>query len=610
MCGIAGAIGKIEISPERLRHTLKLMHHRGPDDIKSEIISIGRHRVSLLFSRLSIIDLDPRSMQPFTRGHLTIITNGELYNHIELKAELSSLGHKFRTLSDTEVMLAAWQEWGEKALHRMEGMWAFVLIDKMKNQLTLCRDRFGEKPLFMWTYRGVLYFGSEPKYIAGLAGSKPEVNTNQIQRFLVNGYKSLHKRPQTFLKDIQEVPQAHYITFYDGQPSSPKPYWSLKYRPENISRDIAIEGVRHHLKNSLRLRMRADVPVAFCLSGGVDSTALCGIASKETNNDIKTFSIIDSDERYNEKKNIDEQVKYIGCQNHQLPTNTRNFFDRLAKLIRYHDKPVATLTYYLHSFMSEQIADSGCRVAISGTGADELFTGYYDHYSFWLAEMSNKSNHSQLKSDWADSYGKYVQNPKLKDPDVFTENPNYRDHIYLNSERFCSWLNEPFNEPFNENTYCKNTLRNRMLNEINHETIPVILREDDLNSMFYSVENRSPYLDKNLAEFLFTIPSEHLIHNGYPKYLLRSAAEDYVCKTVLWDKRKRGFNAPIDSLIDRTDKETRERLLSDSPIFDLVKRNAIEGFLKEDLNENSFSKNLFSFISVKLFLEHHREWTP
>lgn len=610
MCGIAGAIGRIEISPERLRHTLKLMHHRGPDHFKSEIISIGHHRVSLLFSRLSIIDLDPRAMQPLTRDHLTIVTNGELYNHIELKAELSNLGHKFRTRSDTEVMLAAWQEWGEKALDKMEGMWAFVLIDKVKNQLTLCRDRFGEKPLFMWTHNGVLYFGSEPKYIARLAGSKPDVNIDQVQRFLVNGYKSLHKQPQTFLKNIREVPPAHYITFYNGQLSLPKPYWSLKYKPESISRESAIEGVKYHLKNSLRLRMRADVPVAFCLSGGVDSTTLCGIAAKEINNDIKTFSIIDSDERYNEKKNIDAQVKYIGCQNYQLPTNTKKFFDRLAKLIKYHDKPVATLTYYLHSFMSEQISNSGCRVAISGTGADELFTGYYDHYSFWLAEMSNKSNHSQLKSDWAASYGKYVQNPKLKDPDVFSNNPNYRGHIYLNSEHFCSWLNEPFKEPFKETRYSRNNLRNRMLNEINHETIPVILREDDLNSMFYSVENRSPYLDKNLAEFLFTVPSEHLIYNGYPKYLLRSAGEDYVCKSVLWDKRKRGFNAPIDSLVDRNDRETKERLLSDSPIFDLVKRDAIEIFLKADLSENSFSKNLFSFISAKLFLEQHREWIP
>ena len=260
--------------------------------------------------------------------------------------------------------------------------------------------------------------------------------------------------------------------------------------------------------------------------------------------------------------------------------------------------------------MSEEIAKSGCRVAISGNGADELFTGYYDHYSFWLAEMRNEANFPRLKSDWTASYGAYIQNPKLQDPLVFSKNPCERDHIYLNAEQFCNWLIEPFNEPFSEKAYCEIILRNRMLNEIKHETIPVIQHEDDRNSMFFSVENRSPYLDRNLAEFLFTVPTKHLIHNGYAKYLLRSAGEGYVCNSVLWDKRKRGFNAPMDNLIDRKDSKTRERLLSNGPIFDLVRRDIIEAFLERDLTANSFSKNLFSFISVKLFLEHYRDWKP
>ncbi|MBH67605.1 MAG: asparagine synthase (glutamine-hydrolyzing) [Rhodospirillaceae bacterium] len=610
MCGIAGAIGRLDILPERIKRTLQLMKQRGPDGTNARIISMGNVRVTLLFSRLSIIDLEPRAMQPFTRGKLTIVTNGELYNHIELKAELSNLGHSFQTQSDTEVMLAAWQQWGARSLDKMEGMWAFALFDEGKGLLTLCRDRFGEKPLYMWTYKGVLYFGSEPKYIAALAGKKPDVNQEQIRRFLVNGYKSLYKNSQTFLNDVQELPAAHYLSLSSQRKSRPVSYWSLSYEPQNMSQETAIEGARYHLKNSVHLRMRADVPVAFCLSGGIDSTTLCGIAAKEANRDFKTFSILDGDERYNEKKNIDAQVKYLGCSNHKIRTSKKGFFDRLSKLVGYHDKPVATLSYYMHSFMSEEIAKSGCRVAISGNGADELFAGYYDHYSFWLAEMRNETNFPKLKSDWAASYGAFIQNPKLQDPMVFSKNPFERGHIYLNAEQFCNWLIEPFNEPFTEKKYCVDVLRNRMLNEIKHETIPVIQHEDDRNSMFYSVENRSPYLDKNLAEFLFTVPSKYLIYNGYAKYLLRSASEGYVCKSVLWDKRKRGFNAPMDSLIDRKDSDTRERLLSDGPVFDLVRRDAIEAFLDQDLTANSLSKNLFSFISVKLFLDHYRDWKP
>ena len=609
MCGIAGAISKIDISSERINQTLGLMKNRGPDGSRSEVIIFNNHKIFLLFSRLSIIDLEPRAMQPFSRGALKIITNGELYNHIELRKELNSLGHHFKTKSDTEVMLAAWEQWGESSLDRMEGMWAFALVDIDKQQITLCRDRFGEKPLYVWETSEAYYFGSEPKYLATLAGIKPNINYEQISRFLVNGYKAIYKRPQTFFQNFGEIAPSNYLTFSDNGSSSRARYWDLKYAPAHMDEKTAVDGVRAHLKNSMKVRLRSDVPVALCLSGGVDSTILSGMAVQDFNENIGTFSIIDDDERYNEKENIDAQVSFLGCTNYKIHTSQDNFWDRMSKLIAYHDKPISTLSYYLHSFMSEQISNSGCRVAISGNGADELFAGYYDHYSFWLAEMSSRSNHSKLIADWTNRYGKYVQNPILQNPDVFLHNSAQRDHIYLNAEEFSSWLIEPFCEPFTESRYSDNILRNRMLNELKHETIPVILHEDDRNSMFYSVENRSPYLDRNLAEFLFTVPSRHLIKDGFAKYLLRSAGTGYVSETVLWDKRKKGFNAPIDSLINRKDPQTKDRLLSQSPIFDIVKKEKIERFLHQDMKDNSLSKNLFSFVSVKLFLEHHEGWT-
>ena len=609
MCGIAGAISKIDISSERINQTLGLMKNRGPDGSRSEVIIFNNHKIFLLFSRLSIIDLEPRAMQPFSRGALKIITNGELYNHIELRKELNSLGHHFKTKSDTEVMLAAWEQWGESSLDRMEGMWAFALVDIDKQQVTLCRDRFGEKPLYVWETSEAYYFGSEPKYLATLAGIKPNINYEQISRFLVNGYKAIYKRPQTFFQNFGEIAPSNYLTFSDNGSSSRARYWDLKYAPAHMDEKTAVDGVRAHLKNSMKVRLRSDVPVALCLSGGVDSTILSGMAVQDFNENIGTFSIIDDDERYNEKENIDAQVSFLGCTNYKIHTSQDNFWDRMSKLIAYHDKPISTLSYYLHSFMSEQISNLGCRVAISGNGADELFAGYYDHYSFWLAEMSSRSNHSKLIADWTNSYGKYVQNPILQNPDIFLHNPAERDHIYLNAEEFSSWLIEPFYEPFTESRYSDNILRNRMLNELKHETIPVILHEDDRNSMFYSVENRSPYLDRNLAEFLFTVPSRHLIKDGFAKYLLRSAGTGYVSETVLWDKRKKGFNAPIDSLINRKDPQTKDRLLCQSPIFDIVKKEKIERFLQQDMKDNSLSKNLFSFVSVKLFLEHHEGWT-
>jgi asparagine synthase (glutamine-hydrolysing) len=189
-------------------------------------------------------------------------------------------------------------------------------------------------------------------------------------------------------------------------------------------------------------------------------------------------------------------------------------------------------------------------------------------------------------------------------------NPAVRGHIYLNADLFQQWLVRPFAEPFEEIRFTDNLLRNRMLNELFHEATPVILKEDDLNSMYYSVENRSPYLDRGLAEFLYTVPAEHLIKDGYAKWLLRAAGEGVVADPVRLDKRKRGFNASIDSLVDRANNETRDRLLADGPIFDIVRRDAIESFLDGSMADNSFSKFLFSFISAQTFLEHHRDWRP
>jgi asparagine synthase (glutamine-hydrolysing) len=610
MCGIAGAIGATIPSPDRIARTLQLMSRRGPDGGRIHQERLGDQQVTLLFTRLAIVDLDERSMQPFIQDDLVLITNGELYNYVELKRELEALGQSFRTTSDTEVLLQAWRHWGDRAFDRMEGMWAFALIDRRHGRVILSRDRFGEKPLYLWRQDDTLYFGSEVKFLASLSGRKPEVNTEQIKRYLVTGYKSLYKRPRSYYRDVEELPAASYAMLEDAGPILPVRYWQLDYRPRAMTMAEAVAGTTAALDEAVRIRLRADVPIAFCLSGGIDSTTLVGIAAKRYGQALHTFSIIDSDERYHELDNIEATVKFLDCESFRVHTGTDGFFERLRALVAYHDAPVATITYYLHAFLSEAIHARGYRVAISGSAADELFTGYYDHYSMWLAEMSGRPGFPRRMEDWRSSYGAYVQNPVLKDPLAFVRNPAERGHIYLNADLFRHWLVEPFDEPFEETRFTDNLLHNRMLNELFHEATPVILKEDDLNSMYYSIENRSPYLDRRLAEFLYTVPAEHLIKDGYAKWLLRAAGEGVVVDRVRLDKRKRGFNASIDSLVDRTNNATRERLLADGPIFDIVRREAIESFLDGSMNDNSFSKFLFSFISAQLFLEHHRDWRP
>ncbi len=603
MCGIAGSFGPIEPDRESIARTLKLMSNRGPDAHGCRKLTVRGQPLALLHSRLSIIDLDERANQPFAADGCVLSFNGEIFNFVELRRELEALGHKFATQSDTEVIIKAYRHFGDGFVDRMEGMWAFALVDERKQVLILSRDRFGEKPLYYAEWGGVLYFASEAKALAALANRIPSPDHEQVRRYLVNGYKALYKSPRTYFTDIHEFPAASYAIISTPQMATPIRYWRLEYAPQAISRSDALAEVRERLMRAVEIRMRADVPIAFCLSGGVDSTALALIANKQFGRDISTFSIIDQDQRYDESENLEVTVSELGCSHEFIETSTDHFLDGMRDLVAYHDAPVATISYYVHAFLSEAISKAGFKVAISGTGADELFTGYYDHYGYWLASQSARPDFDDLIMDWRESLGAFVQNPLLQDPRAFAKNPGQRGHIYLNSEHFSALLRDPFEEVFAETRYSGDLLRNRMLNEIHHEAIPVLLREDDLNSMRWSVENRSPFLDRSLSEFLFTVPNEHLIDRGYTKSLLRDAVADLTQTDVIWDKRKRGFNASIDSVLDRNDPDTIECLLAPGPIFDIVDRNAMEGLLTKDMTDNSYSKFLFSFVSSKMFLE-------
>jgi asparagine synthase (glutamine-hydrolysing) len=603
MCGIAGAFGPLVPPSGRVDRTLALMAKRGPDAKGVYQSYLDSQPVTLLHSRLSILDLEPRSNQPFRSEGCVLVYNGEIYNYLELKKELSDRGARFETDSDTEVIIKAYREWGPDCLERFEGMWAFALLDEREGRLWLSRDRFGEKPLYYALWDETLYFASEVKFLASLSGRNPSVNRNQICRYLVNGYRALYKQPETFFDDVTELPAASMAILRGREKLEPRQYWQLHYRPQSMTMDEALEGVRAHLFQAMKIRLRADVPIAFCLSGGVDSTALASIATKHFGSDIHAFSIVDSDERYDESQNIALTVQELACRHHITHIKTDNFFERMTDLVDYHDAPVATISYYVHAFLSEAISSAGFKVAISGTGADELFTGYYDHYGFWLAEMYKRHDHPQLLEDWREGYGAHVRNPVLQDPLAFHHNPDRRDHIFLNRDLFNSFLLDPTEEDFHESRYSDSLLRNRMLNELHNEVVPMILHEDDLNSMCWSVENRAPYLDRGLAEFLASVPTDLLIHNGYTKWLLRAAVRDLAPAPVINDKHKRGFNASIDSLVDCNDADTIDRLLSPGPIFDFVKRDRMERFLTGDFTDNSLSKFLFSFISAKLFLE-------
>lgn len=602
MCGIAGILGRT-LNAAETATVQRLLRQRGPDAAGVWQGTMRGTPLTLIHTRLSIIDLDRRADQPFVTERCVVVFNGEIYNYRELRAELVARGARFTTDSDTEVLAAAYAEWGAGCVDRFEGMWAFALFDRGDETLLLSRDPFGEKPLYHTLAPGALAFASEAKALPALTGVPLTPNRRQLQRYLVNGYKALYKQPATWFEAVDELPAASSATLTAVAAPQPQRYWDLVYAPRPMSLAEAEDGARDRVRRALELRLRADVPVAFCLSGGVDSSVLACLAARDFGQQIHAFSVIDSDARYDETDNIDVTVAALGCDHHIVRTSPNGFLNRLARQVAYHDAPVATISYYVHDFLSEAIAEHGYKVAISGTGADELFTGYYDHYGYWLAAMADRPDFDTLLEEWRGGYGAVVRNPVLKDPLTFARNPAERGHIYLDRAIFNAQLREPLDEDFFEADYTPDTLRNRMLNELRHESVPVILHEDDRDSMRHSVENRSPYLDRELATFLFSVPPEHLIHDGMPKWLLRNAGAGTVPDAVRLDRRKRGFNASIDSLLDRRDAETRERLLAPGPIFDIVDRDAFTAIMDRDMTENSFSKFLFSFVSAKLFLE-------
>jgi asparagine synthase (glutamine-hydrolysing) len=584
------------------------MHRRGPDHAGAVSREIGRGRVAqLLSTRLDVVDLTERANQPLRVRSKTIVYNGELYNYRELRTDLEREGEQFASDSDTEVLVRSLARWGEGALDLCEGMWAFALHDESDGSVTLCRDRFGEKPLWLHRGAGGLTFASEPKGVFALLGRALEPDLEQVRRYLVTGYRTLWTdADRSFFHGLELLPAATLLRIDADGRESRRRYWEPEFRPdEDMTYRDAVAGVRERVLKTVDLRLRADVPVAFCMSGGVDSTSLIAAAKSVCGYDVHGFTVVNEDARYDEREAVAGTVEALGVRHTEVQLERDRFLPRLRELVRYHDAPVATISYYVHWRLMEGIAQDGYRVSVSGTAADELLTGYYDHHLAYLAEVRDLPElHAASVGAWEREIQPLVRNPHLGDPDLFVRDPGFRGHIVLDANAFADFLAGGYRpEPFRERSYADDLLRNRMLNELQHETVPVILQEDDLNSMFWSVENRSPYLDRSLAEFCYRIPTRHLVRDGRAKAVLRDAMRGIAPDHVLDEPRKVGFNAPIEALLDLDDADVRAELLADSPIFEVVRRDRIAALLDERELPNSRSKFLFSFVSSKLFLD-------
>ena len=606
MCGISGYYGNKFISRKVLLNTLNLMKSRGPDFSKYYTYVKGHKTINLLHSRLSIIDINKRSNQPFVIGNYSIIFNGEIYNFKELRQKLIDKKISFLTSSDTEVLLKYFIEYNEKCLDFFEGMWSFAIYNKHNGELFLARDRFGEKPLFYFKDGQDFYFGSEIKYLKSLCLSKFKINTDKIYRYLNFGYKSLCKDNKTFFDKIYSLNPGEYIKINKSK-FLKKKYWDLKEEKKyKIDYSEALEESGRLLQKSIGLRTRSDVPITVCLSGGVDSSVIASYCVKKLNLDIKTFSIIDKDERYNEKRNIKIILNDLKCKNKIININKKGFLNKLSDLVKYHDSPVASLAQYLHSLLMQQVNKDGYKVVLSGTAADEIYSGYYEHFllNFYHIRKNLPLYKSELKF-WKKNILPSIRNPYFRNHKLYVDNKNFREHIYDRYEELGSFLNSPLKNDFKEKKYSLNLYNNRKLNELFCETTPIILQNEDLNAMKYSIENRSPFLDKDLIKFMFSINPSFNIRNSISKNLLRKSSENFVNNKVLFDKSKKGFNCAIDSLINLNDNKFNVSFFNDENISQFIDTKKLLKILRMKKKPNYLSKFLFNVINVKFFFEHN-----
>lgn len=608
MCGIAGYIGRKQINLKFIKQTLDMMKNRGPDARKYANIDGKKNNIVFLHSRLSIIDLKTRSNQPFKYKNLTMIFNGEIYNYLELRKLLEKKSYNFETNSDTEVLIKLIHYFGNNAFKLLEGMWALAIYNNDTNELILSRDRFGEKPLYILKQSDGIFFGSETKFIESLSNSLQKPNLSKCSSFLNYGYNSVFNDNKTFKKNIKTLDPAELFFINEKLNLSSAKYWQINTNQETkLKINEVFEKINELITSSLKIRLRSDVKNVFCLSGGIDSGSLVSIAKKKFNQTVDTFSIIDQQStKYNELTLIEHTLKDTKSKKNFVYTENIKFFDTLKRVVGYYNSPILTVNYLLHAIMLEKIKEKGFKVVLSGNGADEIFAGYYDHYLFHLADLRQYFSNLEFKKNyisWKKNLLPILRNKNYKNFEKYFKN---RDKQFFLNINFNKMLKKDSNNfiPIKFNGF-QSYLKNNMINQLPERLSPILFM-DDLNSMMSSVENRTPFLDSKLVEFMFSLPSNIFIKNGFSKYLLRKSMKNILNEKIRTARRKYGFNASLQSFKDFNKKSYIENIFDhEKNIKNLININLFYKYVNSinftDMNDEE-SKFLFRVASVTCFL--------
>lgn len=586
MCGLVAVLQPHEGLPvallERMRDRLL---HRGPDEGQCRVIRESGGTVSLAHRRLSILDLRSVSNQPFESGsrRKVMVFNGEIYNFVEIRVELSSLGYSFTTDSDTEVLLAAYEHWGEACVQHLNGMFAFVIWDRDLNKAFVARDRFGEKPLFYARLaNGGIAFASEIKALTAFSEVECSADINQVDKAL-NGVV-IQSQEKTMFRGVRRFMPAHSAwidlsgDFYDY-----RRYWTPDYdgcEESDVPFPELVDQFGELLKRSVNLRSRSDVRGAACLSGGLDSSALVGLLCNS--DDKRGFRLKETisarfpnDPTIDEGEYIDMVLKSTSLKGAALEVSPSGLLQNVRRLHWHHEENIPSTSMYLEWCVMERAKELGYKVMIDGQGADELLGGY--QYFFQYLQMDQYTN-LEYKDLFLNTYLykfrlwlaslKYENHERRISINPGMSLQQLRDRKLPLGDEY-KYPDAPGLPPLSLGGDFKYALSSSLL----YDSLPVQLQSGDRNSMAHGVETRFPFLDYKLVDWCIKLPSKALIHNGWQKHILRKSLKGVIPNKVRYRSDKVGYMGPQDTwlrgeLSEWVEERIMDPILQDIPSYD------------------------------------------
>jgi asparagine synthase (glutamine-hydrolysing) len=621
MCGIAGIVSRESDVRSKLAAAERIQRHRGPDGQGIVQYRIGSWGVGLGHQRLSIIDLSDGGRQPMvSKDDMRIIVyNGELYNYKEIRRELETAGYTFCSSSDTEVLLTALGHWGvDQAQQRFNGMWAYAYLDRQRCAVILSRDRVGVKPLYYCCTEDEIYFASEIKTLLVMAGRKFSLNTQVAGAFLLQSLSDISD--ETMFEGIYQIPAGHFGEIDlsgDLLKLAIKRYWQVPQDPISVSSmKDAVERVRVLFMDSVRLRLRSDVPVGVLLSGGVDSTSIaCAMDSVVARDvDMNLLSATSDDSRFDESPFIDKVGIHLGrkIQKVSLNPDPRTMLDLLRTTSWFNDAPILGFETVLHYLLMQRAAELGITVVLSGQGADELLCGYRKYLGFYLQYLLRQQRYGKACNVLIDFYR---QGTVLKQFDIGVAKrylPSWLrlPEIDIRGERLKDY------SPVFLGLPTGSSVPQRQVLDIERFSVPALTHYEDRMSMALSREIRLPFLDYRLIELLVPLPVEFKLRNGWTKGVFREALKPLMPLEITWRKDKKGFVNPESEWLKN---ELRNRVTTifsgEAEIYrkGLVNKDRLlskyDRYCSQPAQSGNISfRDIFGSLSLEVWLGEYREY--